>query len=76
LAHLHATFPYYPIPSLNKFDGEKMSQAPSYLGMLENQLVGGYSSRIKFSNCENPLGTIRHILFESQLAGRQGFQIN
>jgi hypothetical protein len=66
--------PCYPIPFLNKFDGENLSQAPSDLGILENHLVGGNSLEIKISNCENPLG-VRHILFENQLAGRQGLQI-
>jgi hypothetical protein len=67
--------PCYPIPFLNKFDGENLSQAPSDLGMLENQLVGREFLGNKISDCENPLGTVRQILFENQLVGRQGLQI-
>jgi hypothetical protein len=38
---------------------------PLDLGILENQLGGRNSLEIKISECENPLGAVRQILFEN-----------
>ena len=58
-----------------KFDGKNLSQTPTDHGVLENQLLGGNSLGIIIYECENPLGTIKQVLFENQLASEQDLQI-
>jgi hypothetical protein len=58
---MHVGLPHSYFPS-DKFDGENLSYEPLDLGVLENKLVGKFSSCIINYDCENPFGRNKTII--------------